>query len=127
MRGRAASTLLENLIAVTITGVGLVAVVGLLNSSLLLSARSQTKVHAEQILQQLTESYAADAFATGPGVYLPAYRLDSLQITYRPQVRVFVYSGDPATVYGVETSLDWNHKGVAYRQQRVRYLCNVPR
>lgn len=127
MKRRAANTLLENLIAVTITGLGLVAVVGLLNASLLLSARSQTKVHAEQILQQLMENYAADAFAAGPGAYYPPYQVDPSQVSYRPRVRIFLYSGDPAPIYGVEATVDWSYKGVAYSRQRARYLCDVPR
>jgi hypothetical protein len=126
MRRRGA-TILENVLGFTLTALGLLGVVALLNSSLVLSSRAENQVHAEQMLQELMEFYAHDVHAMTDGSYALPYRQDSNRMEFRPLLTISTYDADPELpVRGVRLRIEWSHRGLHVRE-RIRLVCRLRR
>lgn len=124
---RRGATILENVLGFTLTALGLLGVVALLNSSLVLSSRAENQVHAEQILQELMEVYAHDVHGMSDGTYALAYRQDYNRMEFRPSLTVTTYDADPELpVRGVRLRVEWSHRGL-HTRERVRLLCRLRR
>lgn len=120
--------LMENVISFTLAALAMVAIMAMFNTSAFLGTRSQNQIHAEQILQQLQESYATDLAKIPDASYPLAYTLDSTGVRYDPVLTVGTYSADAtAPVRSLKVKVTWNYRGEDFSRERVRLLCVIPR
>lgn len=120
--------LMENVISFTLAALAMVAIMAMFNTSAFLGTRSQNQIHAEQILQQLQESYATDLAKMTDATYPLAYELDSTGVRYEPVLTVGTYSADAtAPVRSLTVKVSWNYRGQSFTRERVRLLCTIPR
>ena len=120
--------LLENVLTFTLLSIALVAIIGMLNTGTLLGARSENQVHADRILQELQEFYGLELRTVADGSYTLSTRLGPNGVEFRPTLNLTTPVTDPkAPVRRLETVVDWTYRQRAYRQNRTRLLCPIPR
>jgi Tfp pilus assembly protein PilV len=126
MSARRGLTLMENVLSFTLTGLGIVALLALLNGALFLSARSQQRVFAGAIAQELLETYQPDLAPLPDGPLTLSYRNDQDQTEYRPLLTLSTYSTDPV-VRRLEVTVSWSYKGISRSVKRQRLITRLPR
>lgn len=125
---RRAFTIIESVMGFSLLALGLVGVVGVLNTSLMLSSTNQHAVQSELILQELLEFYSQDYVYWRDAQYDldPVRGVDGVQFTRA--VRFSTYSADPlAPVRRVEVVSRWVWKHQNYERTRARLLCRPGR
>lgn len=124
-RSRRGLNLLESVLAFTILGLGMVALVALMNSGFLLNRLSEKQIHAEQVLAMYLESYAQDVQTMADGAYDLPYVQDG-ENQYAAWMQVSTYGTDPQ-VKTLEVSVQYSEKGATQVHMRRRQLCDFPR